>query len=114
MKETAKPKIYSTACVFLRRYIFLILRECDLPDGLREVISRATNGESLTQNEIKVAGGPRVRKMCVPPQKLYKQCARFNYCRSNSRGEQLIPRSAARRFYLRELRDFHLKGVKGP
>jgi len=76
----------------------------------RKVISRATNGESLTQNEIKEAREPRVRKTCVPPQKLYKQCARFNYCRSNSRGEQLIPRSATRRFYLRQLRDFPLKG----
>lgn len=40
---TVKPKIYSTACVFYAGHIFLILRECDLLDGLREVISRATN-----------------------------------------------------------------------
>lgn len=48
----AKPKIYETARV-LRANIFLISHECDLPDGLREVIRRATNGESPTQNEIR-------------------------------------------------------------
>lgn len=33
----------------LRRNIFLISRECDLLDGLREVISRATNCEASTR-----------------------------------------------------------------
>lgn len=84
MKELRKQRFIVPRLCILRSYIFLILRECDLLDGLREVISRATNGESLTQNEITVASGPRVRKMCILPQKLYKQCARFNYCRSNS------------------------------